>query len=527
MITIRYHRQSVWTVALALVMTFQILLASAFADDNAAQDTKSENARDQEATAGDSTARDKKAEACTKDIVAARALYKSIPTDFRNLKEPVEKITARVHECKVLLDRFRANCGNHLKGNEDVYPMLVRMMVALSAQERQNLRDAGLERDDVQARMMEYYGRVTELCEEFRAVAPKEHPLQAHVIRQTGDGHYFRQEYELAIEYYQRVQKEFPKYDDTSSVLLGNLRCYVNTQNPRDGIAFARKLIKEEYRQSDLPHYYEMLWKLLIMAGKLEDLVNLSEEVARIFPVRQMREGASHREKDMYTRYIGYNGFRRGYSQFALGSVGDALDSFNDHVNSMKSKRGDLEKAGRSLFPELEVFDKRSRSNIRFLQERYGEIPKVGLENIVWASGEPQNLGSNQKVPLGILFRNINDKRSAKFLQALDRHSAEHPDLYRFVVLSFGRPSIDPRIVADEGLGELNELAIHSASFGIDPDARTGQDNFFHACQAMVGSATFAVLDGEGRMRWWQQDPRDMDVNFSTAILERIALDSK
>jgi tetratricopeptide (TPR) repeat protein len=465
---------------------------------------------------------------CNKDAAAIRKIYKTIPTDFRNRQESIEVITARVVDCKTRLEQFLESCSGSLKGNEDVYPMLTRMVVALSAQERQGMRNAKVERSILVARMREYYKRMIVLSEQFRSIAPKDHPLQGHVWRQTGDGHYYRQEFNEAIEIYKKVLDQYPTYEERGPVILGLLRCYVNAQNATEGRVFARKVIKEEYRRSDLPHYYELLWKLHTIAGDLEAMLALTEEVERIFPIRMIRKGAKPREVESYRRYLGYNGFRRGYCHFALGNPGLALDGFTKHIEEMDALRETLDKKGNSVPPELDVYSKRSSGNIRFLQNRHGHMPKTGLENIVWATGEPVSYEDAKQGPLAIVFRNIGETRSAKFLKELDVHAGKNPDLFKLVVLSFTRRSganADAQAAAEEALVDAVELGLRHTSVGIDPDARTENPNVFEACQALIGSATFVILDREGRMRWWQQDPRDIDVEFSTAILGRIAIE--
>ena len=475
----------------------------------------------------DAEAADPAAE-CNREAEGIRKIYRTIPKDFRNPSEPISKITERVVECKARLERFNEGCAAHLKGNEDVYSMLSRMVVALSAHERQAMRDAKIDRTIIRAHMKEYYGHMITLSDKFREIAPKDHPLQAHVWRQTGDGHYYRQNWDQAIACYKKINSDYPKYAELGLVHLGLLRCYVNAQNTRDGIPFARKLIKEHYQRSDLPHYYELLWKLQTIAGNLEGLLALTQEVDRIFPLRSIRKGAKPREKDAYKRYLGYNGFRKGYCHFALGSTGEALDAFVKHVDELDKLREKLERQGQAFPPELDVYRKRSSSNVRFLQNRQGEIPKTGLENIVWAVGEPISFAQAQTKPIAIIFRNVGETRSSHFLKKMDAYAGEHPDLFQLFVLSFTRrtgANANPQEDADEAIQDAAELGLQHTSIGIDPDSRTEEPDVFQACQALIGSATFVVVDRTGRMRWWQQDPRDIDFHFSTAVLGRIALE--
>ena len=76
----------------------------------------------------------------------------------------------------------------------------------------------------------------------------------------------------------------------------------------------------------------------------------------------------------------------------------------------------------------------------------------------------------------------------------------------------------------DEARAKLKEdlAAIgYEGPAGVDPDG--SGHALFRSWQATVGTATFMIVDREGRLAWHMTDPKASDVRLVSRILDRIA----
>jgi hypothetical protein len=127
-------------------------------------------------------------------------------------------------------------------------------------------------------------------------------------------------------------------------------------------------------------------------------------------------------------------------------------------------------------------------------------------------------MGLREKA-VGIVFRRPNDQRSADFLGPLSR-ICEGDLRIELVSVSFlaGNQSAEDQVSALRH--EIERLGFMGAA-GFDPDA-IGR-SLFRRFKANVGSATFYVLNPDGKVVWYMQDPRGVDVPFAKKILDRAA----
>jgi hypothetical protein len=54
---------------------------------------------------------------------------------------------------------------------------------------------------------------------------------------------------------------------------------------------------------------------------------------------------------------------------------------------------------------------------------------------------------------------------------------------------------------------------------GFDPDRK---HKIFSCLRGTVGTASFALIDRQGRLAWWLADPRDLDREILRRVVERL-----
>ena len=120
---------------------------------------------------------------------------------------------------------------------------------------------------------------------------------------------------------------------------------------------------------------------------------------------------------------------------------------------------------------------------------------------------------------VAIVFRRVGDQRSAEFLAPLSHFCAGEPDI-QCVTVSYLKSKENIAREMTEMETELNGISYVGAA-GFDPD--TVSRSTFEDFGAIIGSATFIVIDRDGRVVWFQQDPYKIHLNFAKAILRRAA----
>ena len=147
-----------------------------------------------------------------------------------------------------------------------------------------------------------------------------------------------------------------------------------------------------------------------------------------------------------------------------------------------------------------------------------GIFPQYLLEDL-WATASKVTLETSRNKTIALVFRGVRDKRSARFVEAIDEFCASRPEL-QMLTISYLRGSANVVEELDRLRAELNSIGYQGAA-GFDPDA--DGKSLIRSYKANVGSATFLVIDAEGKPAWFQQDPRTIDINLGKNILRRIA----
>jgi len=190
--------------------------------------------------------------------------------------------------------------------------------------------------------------------------------------------------------------------------------------------------------------------------------------------------------------------------------------AFDEHVQALDEKEGRLGK----LRPESAVYRMRSRDNLEFLTRLAGRPAPRDLQlGNSWVSPARLTLAGARGKVVALVFRAAKDQRSAAFLGPLAEALGRRDDA-RLVTVSFLESSTPAAAQADVLRTELEDLGF-SGPAGFDPDVEG--KSLFRAFHATVGSATFHIADRDGRLVWFQQDPRGIDVDFALALLDRVA----
>jgi tetratricopeptide (TPR) repeat protein len=353
---------------------------------------------------------------------------------------------------------------------------------------------------------------VIELGEAALKKCQKGSDLRADRLDLLGDAFLQSSQPQKALDRYRELMSEFPSYKEKANTYLAMANAELDLAMFREGIDTVRKAMAELPDDPLHPYFYEWLWKLQSAEGDLTGLLNLVGETQKALPARMQREGIGKTERETCERILVYNGFRVGYVRFALGDFSGAVQAFRELVAFVDK----LEKERGSVPEDYKVYrDIRTKDNLGVLESKIGHPPQADLSGVLWAGERKPALDGR---PLAVVFRSYGDDRSAPFLQALDRHALESK-AFELAAISFVRGEDDPPTQAAKVLAEARALGLE-CPVGLDPDL-LGK-GLFRAFNVPVGSATFVILDRDGKYVWFQEDPRAIDVRFSQKILDRI-----
>jgi hypothetical protein len=276
------------------------------------------------------------------------------------------------------------------------------------------------------------------------------------------------------------------------------------------------------YSSPSFPYLGEMQWKLQEAKGSLDGMLDATAAAALVYPLRLKETGLRQSVREDFERHLIFNGFRRGYTLFAQGKLEEARQAFQTYSAELTERDAKVRAAGGQLPPYGRIYLKRAQDCLSVIDELAGEPGPAELDLAhLWVTDQRVDLQSSRDKVVALVFRSAGDERSRSFLQAIDEYCANEPDV-RLVTVSFlkGRPD-DAEIGKQvEALREeLAAIDFRSAA-GFDPDAE--RKSLFRAYKANVGSATFVAFDREGRLAWFQQDPRGIDANLAQAILRRL-----
>ena len=265
----------------------------------------------------------------------------------------------------------------------------------------------------------------------------------------------------------------------------------------------------------------ERVWDQLHDEGDIEKMEEFTSTVGTLIPWKLANEELSDADRVKYERLLDLNGFREGYVKFAQGNFAAAETALEKHIEDLDEKEATLAGEGRALDAAARVYrDARSKVVLRFLREKAGRPPASELDlGDGWITEKRVLLGELSGKVVAVLFRRAGDKRAGPFLQGLSSDLEGRAGV-EVVTIGYFRGDEAPEEARATLRKDLAALGYEGPA-GLDPD-NTGQ-SLFRSWQANVGSATFMILDRQGRLAWHMTDPKASDVRLVSRILDRIA----
>jgi tetratricopeptide (TPR) repeat protein len=468
--------------------------------------------------------------ACEARYKAARSFVDTLPADLGVPQSQREKLASDVEhtikECQGILSECAA-AGVEPEKTAEVKYLLGRLLQIMSARHRHQLLTelkavyAGAElQEEVERRAREYTLKVLELAESAEAALPAGNELKDDALSLIGQAAYGAKDFPKAKQAYERFLKDYLK-DETKKTAVAEVKLalgavYRELETFDDGIRLLEKALTEHPDSESFPFFLENLWKLFLAKGDLAKLEENAEHVLKEFPKRiESAAKGTKLHSNLETFHV-YSGFRKGYAELMLGKVEEAGESFRAHITFLER----LEKERGTLPHAWSIYLSRSRANLEFIAELAGRPAPRPLElEAGWVTSEKLPLPEAAGRVVALVFRRVGDERSAAFLGPISRFVSEDKGMAMLTV-SYLKSSTDVPKEMAEMRDELGQLGYVGAA-GFDMDAENKAT--FRDFKAMVGSATFYVVDRQGHLVWFQQDPRDADLEMAKSILRRVA----
>ncbi|MBN1443114.1 MAG: tetratricopeptide repeat protein [Planctomycetes bacterium] len=452
-----------------------------------------------------------------------------IPSDFRDVSAAVaqeigEAVESATQECV----RFLKLCPEAAKAPE-MHFYLAKFLSLLSRRFEHAQRAAILEGDqrasDAQVRRLQealakYHGTIAAEAAAAYETLPDSSELRPEALYMCGRGQFDAQDFAAARTSFEKLIARYPEHSSYAPAVSSLARTYLNLGEYDLGIALVQESRKKKsiYDSRSFAYLGEQLWKLFEAKGDLQGMLQTVQAHRTLYSLRLKNQDLDSFLKEDMERYLMFNGFRRGYVLFALGDLQAAAAAFEDHIKDMTAMEAELLKRQKGLPPYGDIYRKRSMDCLRFVTELAGQpAPRdFDLEGL-WVTPREASLARLAGKVTALVFRNVGDGRSAPFVESVSALCASHPDL-EMVTISYLKGAGNVVRLMDEMRRELESLGYEGAA-GLDPDA--DNKGLFRAYMANVGSASFIVIDRRGLLRWFQQDPRSVDVNLANGILQR------
>ena len=465
-----------------------------------------------------------------------RKFYDSLPTDLGSIKgEEADRLAMETERAVVNCARFEVTSSNEKTEPAPAAPaarsarlaevnfLHAKLLYLLSERQRYKwmleLKEKGVQ--NIGAQVVDltkgYMGEVRRLAKAAYESLPKESPFHVRSLQLLGQASADGQEPQKAREAYEKLIESEPKYEEIDKIRLALARACLDMEDFSRGIDVVNQGLKEHYKSDQYPFFVEVLWKLYHTKGDLEGMESVTQMVDTSYPLKLSNTSLTRTERENYERFLGFNGFRKGYTLFAKGDLAGARGAFSRHIEELDASETALAKNGQQLKPELKIFRQRSQDNLTFLEKLAGLPPTLDFDlDGAWGTRKKVTLAEAKGKVVAVVFRGIGDERSSSFLGPVSQFCYRQPDM-EMVVVSYQRSGENIEKQLDSLREELSKLGYEGAA-GYDPDADGRK--LFHAYQANVGSATFLVVNRRGELVWFMQDPRGVDVRFGEAILK-------
>ncbi len=459
-------------------------------------------------------------------------MYKTIPTSFKGMKG--ERLAAVTQNVKTTRDKLRAFL-KAFPGTPQACQaslQLAQLNLYLRSVIQHDLRQsAKLKPDQVNKLMLHHYGDTVTLIKDFLKCAPKTDSKRAEALQKMGDAFYYAgqiegaEQFKLAFESYKKIIDNYPNYKDRKRVLLSSGHSLVELRDISRGLPLMQEAIKADPNSDYLPFYYQMMWKLRLSEGNLNEMKKLTHEFLKLgiekVEKKKFDTPELKTERLSWLRYIAFNSFRTGYVEFGLGNHAAAGQEFSKGLARFAWLAKQLGVTEKELPQEYIVYRNRILANQKFINTYLGQKPKVDLDAIHWVTGKGPTLAGSIGKPTVVMVRGYDVKREQEFLKSVDSFVAKNPDICNLIVLSWMKGRATPvGIQAGKALNEMHELGLTHTSVGLTTTPRPKE---IYELGTTIGSGSLVMFDKNGNFEFFMQDLRTIDDNFVISIIKRIA----
>ena len=464
---------------------------------------------------------------CNSLLLKISSVFNQIPGNPGRMKpKAADAFTHEVEKGVQDCENFLAKCADDSAAAK-VHFYQARFLQLLSSRVRaQLIKDlsAGGNKfslEQLENRIAPFYSRIVSHSDSAVKGLADDSNLKPEAIELRAWGKNILKLAKPAREDYLLWLKKYPG-NPRSTMITASLGRVLSTLEEYDlGISLVEKKMgdPEVGRSPDFPVLVETRWKLYEAKGDPEGLLRSAENSLQDYRLRLKSKNPPADLKKTYSRYIAFNGFRRGYALMALGRFNEATEAFNLHVEEINKWQDGLKETGGALEPAISIYQKRSINALDFLENR-AQRPAPTDFNLgeMWVTPRRTRLSDSQGKVVAILFRGADDARSATFMQNVDQFARENDGIELVSIHFFkGARNVDEQI---DGLRlELSNAGYQGAA-GFDPDMKPPR-KIFDAWNVYVGSASFLIVDKRGHPVWFQQDPRTRDSNLARNLLLR------
>ncbi len=470
---------------------------------------------------------DDPAESCESYLKKITPIYQSIPPDLRALKPAeADQLANNIEKAIVDCEKYLSDCASgpistELRFYQSKFLQLISSRVRTQVINDMSKDGAKFTTEDLDRKMAPFYKRVIGHASMAVDGLKNSSELKPFAIEICAWAHTSLKEPRKARDDYLNYLKTYPNSPRITVLTAALGRILSDLEEYDTGVKMVEEKMATAQAQKspDFPTLGETRWKLYEAKGDIEGLLRSAESVLQDYPARTRSDQYSLKTKEAYSRYLAFNGFRKGYSLMALGRLDEARDAFDSHVTEINKLQAALEKRGHALKPAINIYRQRSENALGFIQKIALRPAPADFElGEMWVTQKRTRLKESTGKVVGLIFRGAEDTRSATFLADIGEF-AEASDEMEMVAVHFFKSAKN----IDEQLESLRqELAGtgYTGAAGFDPDL-TGR-KLFRSWGVFVGSATFLIIDKQGRPVWFQQDPRTRDTNLVKSILLRV-----
>jgi len=362
-----------------------------------------------------------------------------------------------------------------------------------------------------------YFARIFHLIEAIEKDAALPATFKERTLKIKADAFSSTGKAAQAADLYVAHIAAWPGSDDVKSGLsyMAAIQHYLYAEVPEKAEALGRRAIAACDNTKFFPHIVDFYFKALTATGKLQDAETLWLKYMPIFTQRAEDAKRADFERAGYRTYAEWALFRLGYVTFALLRYEQARDYFRQHLNFVKDY-------GKPLPPPLQVHAQRSQYLLEVLQSKImNPAPELPAGNC-WAGGRAFSLAENRGKVIAVIFRTYSSPRAEPVLHYLQQQYEKYgQEAGPLAVVSIAFPRGTDNL--PEQLGalkkEMDELNLTFPS-GFDPSPDRAL--FTKDYDVNVGSATLVFVDPEGRLAYYEQDPRPNAFGLFTRVIETL-----